>query len=145
MWLLLNQSVSLSHIALGAAIGLLASHGMAALKPEPVRIVSVRPMLRLGLIVVSDIVRSNLAVARIVLFRKKRVSGFVHLPLELRNIHGLTVLACIITATPGTLWVQLDRENSILLVHVLDLIDEDAWIALIKNRYEKLLLDIFGP
>ena len=146
MWLLLNQSLSPGHIALGAAVALLASHGLAALRPDPVRLVSVRPILRLAGIVAADIVRSNLAVARIVLFpKKKRVSGFVRLPLELRNIHGLTVLACIITATPGTLWVQLDRSRGILIVHVLDLVDEDAWIRLIKARYETLLLEIFGP
>lgn len=145
MWLLLNQSLSPGHIALGAAVALLASHGLAALRPEPVRFVSVRPMLRLAGLVAADIIRSNLAVARIVLFpKKKRVSGFVRLPLELRNIHGLTVLACIITATPGTLWVQLDRSSGVLIVHVLDLVDEDAWIRLIKARYETLLLEIFG-
>jgi multicomponent K+:H+ antiporter subunit E len=144
MWLLLNRSLSPGQIVLGAGVALLASLGLAALRPEPVRIVSVGPMLRLAGIVLADIIRSNIAVARIVVFRKQRVSGFVRLPLELQNIHGLTVLACIITATPGTLWVQLDRANGVLLVHVLDLVDEDAWIRLIKRRYEALLLDIFG-
>ena len=67
-----------------------------------------------------------------------------HLPLELTNLHGLTILACIITATPGTLWVQQDRASNILLVHVLELVDEEAWIRLIKQRYEKALLEIFG-
>ena len=145
MWLLLNQSLSPGHIVLGGAVAILASYAMATLRPEPVRIVSIRPVPRLAGIVLADIVRSNLAVARIVLFpTKKRVSGFVRLPLELRNIHGLTVLAIIITATPGTLWVQLDRSSGILLVHVLDLVDEEAWIRLIKSRYEALLLEIFG-
>ena len=145
MWLLLNQSLSPGHIVLGGAVALLASLGLAALRPEPVRTVSIRPILRLAGLVFADIVRSNLAVARIVLIpTKKRVSGFVRLPLELRNIHGLTLLAIIITATPGTLWVQLDRSSGILLVHVLDLIDEEAWIRLIKTRYEALLLEIFG-
>lgn len=145
MWLLLNQSLSPGQVVLGSAAALLASYGLAALRPEPVTIVSVRPMLRLASIVAADIVRSNLAVARIVLSpRSKRVSGFVRLPLELRNIHGLAVLACIITATPGTMWVQLDRSSGILLVHVLDLVDEDDWVRLIKARYETLLLEIFG-
>jgi multicomponent K+:H+ antiporter subunit E len=145
MWLLLNQSLSPGQVVLGSAAALLASYGLAALRPEPVTIVSVRPMLRLAGIVAADIVRSNLAVARIVLYpRRKRVSGFVRLPLELRNIHGLAVLACIITATPGTMWVQLDRSSGILLVHVLDLVDEDDWVRLIKARYETLLLEIFG-
>ena len=144
MWLLLNQSLSPGHVALGGGVALLASNGLATLRPEPVRFVAIRPLLRLAGLVVADVVRSNLAVARIVLFPKERVSGFVRLPLELSNIHGLTVLACIITATPGTIWMQLDRTNGILLVHVLDLVDEDAWIRLIKRRYETLLLEIFG-
>jgi multicomponent K+:H+ antiporter subunit E len=144
MWLLLNQSLSPGHLLLGSAVALLASHGLAALRPERVRIHSGRPMLRLTGLVLADIVRSNLAVARIVLFPKQRISSFVRLPLALRNVHGLTVLACIITATPGTMWVELDRAINNLLVHVLDLIDEEDWIRQIKSRYEALLLEIFG-
>jgi multicomponent K+:H+ antiporter subunit E len=145
MWLLLNQSLSPGHILLGAIVALAASQGLAALRPEPVRFAAIRPILRLARTVIADVVRSNLAVAGIILFRKKYVSGFVRLPLELRNVNGLTVLACIITATPGTMWVQHDRATGTLLVHVLDLVDEDAWIRLIKRRYETLLLEIFGP
>ena len=29
------------------------------------------------------------------------------------------------------------------MIHVLDLIDESVWIGTIKNRYERLLLEIF--
>ncbi|RYE04484.1 MAG: Na+/H+ antiporter subunit E [Sphingomonadales bacterium] len=144
MWLLLNQSVSPGHIVLGAAVALLASRAMAALRPEPVRLASAGPVLSLAGLVLADVVRSNLAVARIVLFGKPRESGFVRVPLELTNIHGLTVLACIITATPGTLWVQFDRVTGVLLIHVLDLVDEDAWVRLLKTRYEARLLRIFA-
>lgn len=144
MWLLLNQSISPGHILLGAAAALLASHAFAALRPEPVTIASTWPFLRLLGTVIADIVRSNIAVARIVLFGKRGVSEFVRLPLDLDNVHALTVLALIITATPGTMWVQFNRADGILLVHVLDLKDEDEWIRLIKQRYETLLLKIFG-
>lgn len=144
MWLLLNQSASPGHILLGALVALIASHGFAALRPDRVRIAAARPILRLLRIVAADIVRSNIAVARIVLFGKQGVSEFVRLPLELRNIHALTVLALIITATPGTIWVQFNRASGVLLVHVLDLKDEEEWIRLIKGRYEILLLEIFG-
>src|SRR3546814_1767457 len=58
------------------------------------------------------------------LFRS--TSGFILLPLDLRNRYGLAVLGIIITATPGTLWMQYDSARSVLLVHVLDLVDEAA-------------------
>ncbi|WP_066800753.1 Na+/H+ antiporter subunit E [Sphingomonas soli] len=144
MWLLLNQSVSPGHVVLGAVVALLASRAMAALRPEPVRLASVTPVLELAGLVLADVIRSNLAVARAVLFPRPRVSGFVRVPLDLTNIHGLTVLSCIVTATPGTLWVQFDRTSGVLLIHVLDLIDEEAWVRLLKTRYEARLLRIFA-
>jgi len=144
MWLLLTQSFSPGQILLGAVVAFLATRAMAALQPERSRIGSVPALLKLAGVVAVDIVRSNIAVATIILSpRRERVSGFVRLPVDLRNRHGLTLLALIITATPGTCWVDFDRARGILLVHVLDLIDEDEWIRLIKRRYEALLLEIF--
>jgi multicomponent K+:H+ antiporter subunit E len=30
-----------------------------------------------------------------------------------------------------------------MLLHVLDLIDEDAWVRIVKDRWERRLMDIF--
>ena len=57
---------------------------------------------------------------------------------------ALTVLALIIRATPGTMWVEYNRIRSGLLVHLLDLVDEEEWIHQIKAKYEALLMRIFG-
>lgn len=145
MWLLLTQSFSAGQVLLGLAVALLATRATAALRPEVSKIRSPRAVVRLAAAVAADIARSNLAVARIVLSpRRRHVSGFVRLPLELRDRHGLAVLAIIITATPGTAWVDYDRKRGSLLIHVLDLIDEDEWVRFIKSRYETQLLEIFG-
>jgi multicomponent K+:H+ antiporter subunit E len=145
MWLLLNQSLAAGQLVLGGAVALIGSRAMAALQPKPVRLKSLLPAPKLAAVVLADIIRSNIAVASIVLCpaRRDRSSGFVRIPLDMRDRHGLTILACIITATPGTLWVQLDRKANWLLVHILDLVDEEEWILLIKSRYERPLMDIF--
>ena len=66
------------------------------------------------------------------------------IPLDLRDPYGLAALACIITSTPGTLWVDFDAASGTLTIHVLDLVDESEWIRTIKGRYERLLLEIFA-
>ena len=125
-------------------VAVLVSRAMLALKPEDTGFKSSLAVFRLAGLVSADIVRSNIAVARIVLFRRaERKSGFLHLPIDLRNPHALAVLAIIITATPGTLWVQHDAHRHDILIHVLDLVDEEEWIRLIKDRYERLLMEIF--
>jgi multicomponent K+:H+ antiporter subunit E len=117
---------------------------MAALRPQTSRIRRPGVLFKLAGMVAVDILRSNLAVAGIVLFaRRERVAGFVRVPLDLSNRHGLTLLALIITATPGTIWVEFDRRRGSLLIHVLDLVDQESWVRLIKGRYETLLLEIF--
>lgn len=144
MWLLLAQSASPGQLVLAATVAFAVVHATAAIKPYRPRPRNPILMLRLAFFVLTDIVRSNFAVMWIVLRPSgKRVSGFVRFPLDLKDDFALTVLALIITATPGTMWVEYNRTRSELLVHVLDLIDEEEWIQLIKLRYEGLLMRIF--
>lgn len=145
MWLLLTQSFSLGQILLGSLVAFAVTHVTASLRPSRSRPRAMGAIIKLFGLVVADVTRSNFAVARIVLFPAgQRVSGFVRFPVDLRDSFGLTVLALIITATPGTMWVEYNRARAELLVHVLDLVDETEWIRLIKQRYERLLLEIFG-
>lgn len=145
LWLLLNQSVSAGHIILGSVIAILASWAMAALRPEKPRIRRPGAALQLASVVLVDILRSNLAVGRIIVRSRQSGTnaGFMTIPLDLRSRHGLAVLSLIITSTPGTIWVSYDAAKGTLLLHVLDLVDETVWIKTIKHRYERLLMEIF--
>jgi multicomponent K+:H+ antiporter subunit E len=145
-WLLLNQALSLGHILLGGAVALVGGWALAVLRPPKARLRRPIAVVRLLFLVLADIIRSNIAVGRIVLSlaQQERTSGFVNIPLQLRDPYGLAVLACIITSTPGTLWVNFDSATGMLMIHVLDLIDESEWIRTIKGRYERLLLEIFA-
>lgn len=145
LWLLLNQSLSLGQFFLGSAVALIGGWMVAALDVPKARPRRLGAIVRLAALVLADIVRSNFAVARIILGLQGRrwTSGFVEIPLELRDPYGLATLACIITSTPGTLWADFDAASGSLTIHVLDLIDKSEWVRTIKGRYERLLLEIF--
>lgn len=145
MWLLLQSSLAPGTLLVGALLGLLTPFAMRALEPErPKRGAPLR-IIELVAVVLGDVVRSNYAVASILLGRRgrDRVSGFVRIKLELRDRYGLAALAIILTATPGTLWVQYDAATGTLLLHVFDLLDEAEWRRLVKERYESRLREIF--
>ena len=145
LWLLLNQTLSFGQFLIGCVAALAGGWILTSLQLRKARIRRPGALLRLLGLVLVDVVRSNIAVGRIILGLggQRQTSGFVNIPLDLRDPYGLAVLACIITATPGTLWVNFDAGEGVLMIHVLDLIDEHEWIRTIKGRYERHLMEIF--
>lgn len=142
-WLLLT-GFSIGHMATALLVALLVPRVMLALKPPPFAIRFGPAFWQLLGRVLVDVLRSNIAVGRQILSPvQQRQPGFLEIPLELRNPYSLAALALIVTATPGTIWVQHDPNRHFVLLHVLDLADRAAWIRIIKERYERPLLEIF--
>ncbi len=65
-------------------------------------------------------------------------------PLETQHEQVNSILAMIITTTPGTVTAGIDQDRGDILVHALNTADESVDIQDIKNRYEKPLIEIFG-
>jgi multicomponent K+:H+ antiporter subunit E len=64
-------------------------------------------------------------------------------PLETQHEQVNTLLAMIITTTPGTVTAGIDQDRGDILVHALSTDDIDQEIKTIKERYEKPLMQIF--
>lgn len=145
LWLVLNRSLSVGHFALGGLMGIAIPLLTAGLRPLPVRIRKPGAVLRLALTVAKDTVLSNLTVARLLLSpaNRKHPSGFVHIPLDLRDPNGLAVLAMVVCITPGTAWAELSLDRSMLLLHVLEVDDPEGIVTKVKERYERPLMEIF--
>jgi multicomponent K+:H+ antiporter subunit E len=145
LWILLMQSLSAGTLVLGVALALFWPAVTVRLMPAPVRLRRPLRMARLFCRVVLEMLRSNAEVVWAILTRRSSGirSGFVLVPLELRDPNGLAVLAMIVTFTPGTAWAQLSADNRVLLLHVLAVQSEEDLVAFIKHRYERALKEIF--
>lgn len=145
VWLLLNQAIDAPTVLLASILAVavpLVTQGL-----RPARVHMQRPAVALRLLghVVVDLLHSALAVSRRLLTRRTSAihSAFVQVPLDLRDGNALAVLAMILCLTPGTAWGELSFDRSSLIIHVFDLDDEAAFIAHLKSRYEKPLMEIF--
>lgn len=146
LWLILQQTITPDQILLGVVLAVLLAWASSKLRPLRAHMRRIDLASALILVVIWEIIQSNIAVARIVLglVRDREVrSGFVSIPLELRDPHGLAALAAIITATPGTVWAGLSADGKHLTLHILDIEDEQHWIRYIKDRFEGPLMRIF--
>ncbi|WP_144635500.1 Na+/H+ antiporter subunit E [Bordetella genomosp. 13] len=143
LWLVLNQSLSAGQVVLGAGLAIWLAWASLRLRPlgsRPRRLWRLAP---LSARMVLEIVKSNIAVAKLIWRPGRELTpGFITVPLRLRDPHGLAVLVCCLTYTPGTVVVDLKRGQSVTL-HVLDLQNEEEWVELIQQRYERTLMEVF--
>jgi multicomponent K+:H+ antiporter subunit E len=144
-WLALVSSVAPLHLlgaaALAVAVPLVAGRLIDA------RVAIARPgaAVRLGLVVVWDIVVANVAMVRLVLGPTAALRpAFVEVPLDTQHPQVIALLSSIVTMTPGTVAAGIDAARTRLLVHVLHADDPARIVAEIKARYERPLREIFG-
>jgi len=145
-WLLLN-GFSLGHLLLGAAVALVAGQAMAALVPHRPRIRRWDLVVLLALRFAADVARSNAAVARQIVVGRRpgQRPGFVEVDLPVRDPLALATLAVVLTSTPGTAWMDYNAASGRLLIHALDLGDDDGeeLRLLVRDRYGAMLREIF--
>jgi multicomponent K+:H+ antiporter subunit E len=145
IWLLLVQSPSPANILLGVALALFwpaATARYAETAPQTRKPIVIA---KLFVRVVGDMLKSNAAVIWALLTQHPTAlrSRLVPIPLDLRAPAGLSVLAMIVTFTPGTAWVQLSADRRVLLLHVFSASADEPVVAAIKGRYERALREIF--
>ncbi len=143
-WMVMVADLSAVQWLFAFVLGLVIPRFATRLDREFARIGNLRLVPKMIGVLIWDVIVSNFHVARLVLGPESRITpGFIWLPLDIANIHGIATLTSFITLTPGTVTAALSDDRKFLLIHVLDLKDEDALIADIKRRYEVPLMEIF--
>lgn len=144
VWLLLNNTIAPGHLVLATLLAIaipLLTSGMQ--DPQP----SFRNPLatiRYALMVIGDIIIANFEVALLVIGPSKKLSpAFVAVPLDIEHELPITILASTVSLTPGTVSAEISNDKKWLYVHVLHLTNKEELIDLIKQRYERPLMEIF--
>lgn len=145
VWLVLHSSVAPIHLAGAVLLAVVLPLALDRLLRDPIWVARPWVAARLAFVVLWDVVVANIVVARRVLGPMARLRpGFVEVPLDTSHPDAIALLASIVTITPGTVSADIDVGRARLLIHVLDLGDEPALVAMIKRRYEAPLKEIFG-
>lgn len=144
VWLLMVRSLAFGHFLLGGALAVaipLVTHRFWDTQP---RIKRPALLARFALRVLGDIVTANLQVAWLILNPWRRMRPhFIEYPLMLENRFTITLLANTISLTPGTVSANLRLDGKSLLIHALDVEDDDDLIETIRERYERPLKEIY--
>jgi multicomponent Na+:H+ antiporter subunit E len=70
--------------------------------------------------------------------------GLIDYPLTVRSDAAITLLANLITLTPGTLSVDVSADRRLLHIHALVARDPEAVIASIRQTFERPIEALFS-
>lgn len=142
-WLALSHSIAVFHLLAAALIAMVIPLLIRPLLPKVAN--RIRPLLafKLMLVVIYDIIMSNITVAKIVLGPMDRPQPmWLDIPLACRDETVNSLFAMIITMTPGTVSSTIDEARRVIVVHALDCDDPIGAIEGMKHRYEAALMAI---
>lgn len=92
---------------------------------------------------IVELIKANLQVAFDVVTPKNYMKpGIVGIPLDAKTDLEITLLANIITLTPGTLSLDVSTDKKVLYVHSMYIDDPEDFIIDIKMGFERKLLRI---
>ena len=155
VWLLLNNSVAVGQLVLALILAIIIPLVTNPFRTQQPFIIKPGLAIRHIFLVLYDIITANVQVALLILGPTKKLTpGFVKVPLDLTHSMPITLLASTVSLTPGTVSAEVypwredvpeggEPEERFLLIHVLNLTDEQALIETIKQRYEAPLKEIF--
>lgn len=144
-WGAITGNFSVVNLAFGFALGLGALYlireqvGTASYFRKGMRVAN------LALTFVYELILSAWRVAKIVMKPGKIVlqPGIIAYPLTVDRDFEITMLANLITLTPGTLSVEVSDDRKTLYVHCIDVPDPQETIDSIKNTFERKILEAF--
>lgn len=142
-WMFLTNSWTFTSYFIGYVIGMILLFGMRRFFSHRFYMKNIVAIIKLLVIFIKELALSNLSVLKMVLSPKMNIQpGIFALKTELKKDWEITVLANLITLTPGTLVLEISEDNKILYVHALHLPDVTEAIFSIKNSFEKAIMEV---
>ncbi|MEM8647695.1 MAG: Na+/H+ antiporter subunit E [Pseudomonadota bacterium] len=101
--------------------------------------------IALAVVFVVELVKSSVSVAMIVLSPGRKLQpAIIAYPLTVKSDAEITLLANMITLTPGTLSMDVSDDRSTLYVHAIDAPDIEQVITDIKSSFEERIMRVFS-
>jgi len=143
MWMFLSEDYSFQSFLFGYIIGALLLYLLNRFFPSRFYMYPIYKILVLILIFARELILSNISIVKLVYGRKLDFEpGIFEMPIEVTRSWEITLLANLITLTPGTLTVAISDDRKRFFIHAMDIDDKEESIHEIKNTFEKAIMEV---
>ena len=145
IWATVSGSFTLLNFLFDFVLSILTLYLLRERFVEPEYTSRSRRILSLVLLFLVELAKSAWRVATLVLQPKMDLKpGIFAYPLTVKSDWEISLLANLITLTPGTLSVDVSEDRQTLYVHALDCSDVEAARRDIAEGFEKKIMEAFA-
>lgn len=143
LWIASTGVFTYGNAVLGFLVGYVVLWWLSGLLGESSYFRKLPLAIWFGLAFLWEVFKSNLRVAwDVVTPRTLRRPGIVGIPLDANTDLEITVLANLITLTPGSLSIDVSEDRRTLYIHAMFAEDPDTVRREIKGRFERWVLTL---
>ena len=143
-WMALNGDFSFGNFIIGFTLGFLFLWLGGSTVKRTVYTTRVLRIINFTLFFLWELTKANIRVASAVILPQRYLRpAVVAIPLDIQSSVEITLLAHLITLTPGTLSLDVSTDNRTLYVHAMHVHDVEDFRQGIKNGFEKRVREVF--
>lgn len=143
VWMFITDSFTPAGFTIGYLVGLLLIIMMRRFFSSTLYLYRIWAVIFLFFLFLKELVLSSFAVFKLVIQPKLDIKPAIfELETDLEQDWEITLLAALITLTPGTLVVGISEDQKKLYIHAIDFEDIDEAVSSIKNTFERAILEV---
>ncbi|MFC7372713.1 Na+/H+ antiporter subunit E [Fictibacillus iocasae] len=145
VWMFLSENYTFVSFLCGFVVGIFLLYLLNRFIPDSFYFRYVNAILFLIYLFIKELILANIEVLKWVYKPKLDMQpGIIAVPIDLKRNWEITLLANLITLTPGTLSVDISRDQRYIYIHAIDLPDVNDTIMSIKDSFEKAIREVTG-
>ena len=143
LWVFLNGSYTMPTFVAGYLMGMLLLYLFGRSSEHTFYMARLWRVIKLLFIFLREMVIACFQVFVLVIAGTKKINpGIIEYQTELETPLQVTLLANMITLTPGTITMEISEDNKLLFIHVLKLDNADAIRDGIRRNFEEHIKEV---
>ncbi|SFJ18508.1 multicomponent Na+:H+ antiporter subunit E [Halobacillus dabanensis] len=143
MWMFLSETYNFTSFLVGYILGIILLFVLQRFVPDSFYMKRTWKFFLLILLFVRELILSNIDIVKHVYKPKMDMKpGIFALPIDVKTNFEITLLANLISLTPGTLSVVVSEDHTKIYIHAMDMPDVQESVDDIKNTFEKRIMEV---
>lgn len=142
-WMFLQNAYTFPSFIFGYGIGLIILFILRRFLVFNFYLRRVWSIIKLIMLFIIELIKANIDMVKIVLSPKlNNQPGIVAVTTKLESKVEITLLASLISLTPGTVSMDFSEDNKTIYIHAINVPDKQEMIENIHNTFERAISEV---